>query len=62
MVEAFGGLRSKGDVEENAMLKKYVIAKEAWFAIIERSNKCKQQLAPLGHQVGVMQLEWKNQP
>jgi hypothetical protein len=41
MVEAFKGLRAKGDVEENAMLKKYVIAKEAWFAVNEWSNKCK---------------------
>jgi hypothetical protein len=41
MVEPFRGLRAKGHVEENAMLKKYVIAKEAWFAVNERSNKCK---------------------
>ncbi len=37
------------------MLKKSIVAKEAWLAAIERSNKCKQQLSILGCQVGVMQ-------
>jgi hypothetical protein len=55
MVEAFRGLLAKGDIEEKAMLKKFATAKEAWFATIERSNKCKQQLATIGYQVGVMQ-------
>ncbi len=55
MVEAFRGLLVEGDVEERAMLKKFVAAKKAWLATIKRSNKCKQQLATLGCQVGVMQ-------
>jgi hypothetical protein len=37
------------------MLKKSAITKKAWPIVIERSNKCKQQLAALGHQVGVVQ-------
>jgi hypothetical protein len=37
------------------MLKKYVIAKETWLVVIERSNKCKHQLVVFGRQVGVMQ-------
>ncbi len=40
---------------KKAMLKKYIVTKEAWLVAIERSNKCKQQLATLGRQVGVMQ-------
>jgi hypothetical protein len=42
MVEAFRGLPMKQDAKENAMLKKFVITKKAWLAVIERSNKCKQ--------------------
>jgi hypothetical protein len=55
MVEAFRGLLVKRDIEEKAMLKKFATAKEVWFATIERSNKCKQHLATIGYQVGVMQ-------
>jgi hypothetical protein len=54
MVEAFKGLLSKNDVEENAMLKKSVVIEEAWLATIKNNNKCKQQLVVISCQVGLM--------
>jgi len=54
MVEAFKNLPMKWDLEENAMLKKSVVTKKVWPIVIEKSNKCKQQLAAFGHQVGVV--------
>ncbi len=55
LVEAYRGILAEIDTQENAMLKKYVVTKEAWHATIQRNNKCKQQLTALGCQVGTMQ-------
>ncbi len=41
VVEAFGGLLTKGDAKEKAMLKKIVVIEETWFTTIEKINKCK---------------------